>query len=364
MYKFFNLKHRVLAGLLLVSSMVIMPMATAQSTDELLPETSDKITDAKAESLARAEDPQAITPPKDSIPSNLLQLGMGEAFSKYAFLADKETRTLSVWENKNGVPVFLEAHPMDIGKKSGDKTVENDHRTPEGIYFPQKILEGSQLDYENYGVRAFPLDYPNFFDRRERKTGYGIWLHAIPPTKTLVRGSRGCVVVRNEIIQKLSDYIELEKTPVIITNEVKYLKVEDFKKQNEQVQNWLENWRQAWETKNIDAYISNYGEDFRSLGMKKPVWKRFKSELNEKYESISVRIINPIVLSKGDMLYVRFLQEYVSNKKQDFGAKTLYVKKRKDQYEIIGEEWAPATAEMLAQKEKFIDKNTSAKKAL
>lgn len=312
------------------------------------------------EANVTAQDPQAVTPPEGQVPANLIKLGRGQAFSKFALIADKATRTLSVWENKDGVPVFLEAHPMDIGKKEGNKTVQNDHRTPEGIYFPQTILEGQQLNYEEYGVRAFPLDYPNFFDQREKKTGYGIWLHAIPPSKTLMRGSRGCVVVRNDIIKKLSSFIELKKTPFIITDKVDYMAVNEFKEQKKMIEDWLEQWKNSWQNKDIENYITNYGEDFKSLGMKKSVWKRFKVELNEKYDSISVNIINPIILTKGDMYYVRFLQEYVSNKKQDFGAKTLFIKKRNGKLEIIGEEWRPASEEMLAQKDKFIEKKDKA----
>jgi len=31
-----------------------------------------------------------------------------------------------------------------------------------------------------YGDGAFPLNYPNDWDRRLRRNGHGIWLHGVP----------------------------------------------------------------------------------------------------------------------------------------------------------------------------------------
>ena len=112
------------------------------------------------------EDPIAVTPERGMVPSNLLGFGDGNGFSEYVFIADKEKRTLSVWKKNEKGPKFVEAHPMDIGRKQGDKMREGDLRTPEGIYFIQEHLHGPGLNFEEYGNRAFPLDYPNFFDRK------------------------------------------------------------------------------------------------------------------------------------------------------------------------------------------------------
>jgi len=70
------------------------------------------------------------------------------------------------------------------------------------------------LDPYKYGVHAFTTDYPNIFDLRKGKTGFGIWLHAIDESQTLERGSQGCVVVRNDTIKKLAQILRLEKHPL------------------------------------------------------------------------------------------------------------------------------------------------------
>ena len=150
------------------------------------------------------------------IPSSLIHLGNGAYFSDYGLVVNKKARVLTVWKNENGKIQKIKEYPSDIGKNAGVKVARDDAKTPEGIYFFQKMIEGRALDSSQYGKRAFTTNYPNLFDLREGKTGAGIWLHAIPETKTLQRGSRGCVVVRNESILDVSPFIQLHTTPFVI----------------------------------------------------------------------------------------------------------------------------------------------------
>lgn len=303
----------------------------------------------EAKTPANGPDPEAVRPADGLVPDNLVIMGDGTAFSQYAMIADKSKRTLTVWKNeKNGLQLVT-AVPMDIGKNGGNKTIRNDLKTPEGIYFPQTVLEGPGLDYNEYGVRAFPLDYPNFFDQRAKKTGSGIWLHAIPETKSLLRGSRGCVVVRNEIINQITPWITLKKTPVIIEDEVAYISPKELEKRRNDINAWLEKWRAAWETKNIEEYISMYADDFKSMRMKRDQWKAYKDGLNKKYSYISVKLSRPVFFTHNDEAILNFMQQYESDMKKDFGRKTLYLRLVGNEYKIIGEEWAPEDGGLIAR---------------
>ncbi|NJL26344.1 MAG: L,D-transpeptidase family protein, partial [Calothrix sp. SM1_5_4] len=158
-------------------------------------------------------DPIAVMPPEGMLPSALLSLSSEHGvFSQYAFLVDKDARTVTVWQNAADKPKLIGAWPTDIGRRNGDKLVQGDHRTPEGVYFFQTAMDGRKVDFSQYGARIFTLDYPNYFDRLEKKGGNGIWFHAIPDSKSLLRGSRGCVVVRNKVIEELAKYIDLKRT--------------------------------------------------------------------------------------------------------------------------------------------------------
>lgn len=289
-----------------------------------------------------AADPVAQTPPQGKLPAPLLALANNSgAFSQYAFLVDKKQRTLTVWQYHDNMIKLVSAWPTDIGQNDGDKRVEGDKRTPEGVYFFQTSMDGRKVSYDEYGVRIFTLDYPNYFDRLEKKTGNGIWFHAIPETKTLTRGSRGCVVVRNETIEHLASFIDLKRTPMVITNEVEYIEPAKWQELRNTYHQWIEDWRKAWTGKDLEGYLAWYGERFRSNGMNKERWRAYKKGLADRYKFIDVNLKDVQIFNQGPKIVFRFVQEYKSDQKEDYGTKILYALKAGDKYEIIGESWEP-----------------------
>lgn len=290
-------------------------------------------------------DPVAVIPQPGEFPHTLLSLTTDTgAFSKYAFLVDKSRRTLTVWQNEtNGKVKLVGAWPADIGRSEGDKLSEGDKKTPEGIYFFQNTMDGAKIDFNKYGVRIFTMDYPNYFDKLEKKTGTGIWLHAISDSQSLLRGSSGCVVVRNKVIEELGKYIELKKTPIVVVNKVDYLNEKQWEANKKMFSDWLESWRTTWMGKDLDKYMSQYSERFRGNGMNKNRWRAYKKALGERYKFIDVALKDVQIFNHGSKIVFRFLQEYKSDMKEDFGSKILYVSKNGDTYEIIGETWENAT---------------------
>ncbi len=288
-------------------------------------------------------DPVAQVPPSGLLPSPLLSLSsQNGVFSQYAFLVDKKLRTLTVWQNVDGKLKLVSASPADIGQKDGDKLVEGDKRTPEGVYFFQTTMDGKKLNYDNYGNRIFTLDYPNYFDRLEKKTGTGIWFHAIPDHKSLLRGSRGCVVVRNAVIDHLSQYIELKRTPMVIVDHVEYVDEKQWDTLRKTYFEWLETWRKSWMGKDLEAYLAYYSDRFRANGMNKSRWRKYKQRLAEQYKFIDVTLKDIQIYQQGPKVVFRFLQNYKSDVKEDFGSKILYVLRNGEgRHEIIGESWEP-----------------------
>lgn len=284
-------------------------------------------------------------PPEGKLPRALVAL---TGTSPYALLVDKSLRTLTVWKWTADKPVLVTAYPTDIGQKDGDKTAAGDKRTPEGVYFFQRIRQRSELDYNLYGIRAYETDYPNYFDRLENKTGTGIWLHAIPDTQSLLRGSKGCVVVRNNVIEALGSYITLKTTPMVVQSNVEYLPESEWKSEREKIFGWLDKWRAAWETKSIADYMQYYSDKFKSMGMNKEKWMRYKSALNGRYSFIKVHLLQIQAFKHRGKFMIRFLQQYESNQKQDFGEKTLYVQDSPSGLGIVGEEWSARSQSNLA----------------
>jgi murein L,D-transpeptidase YafK len=279
------------------------------------------------------------------LPEQLLQIADTKAFAKYVFLVDKSLRTLFLYEREDTKIKKVGEFPADIGKNDGNKTKENDHKTPEGIYFFQNVKKPPEIPFENYGKMAFTLDYPNIFDDRYKKSGSGIWLHSIPDTVPLTRGSRGCVVVRNEVIEKLTQYIQLKETPILIFDQVKFVAPTEHEKRKIEIHDFINGWRDAWQSKSIEAYIDFYDEGFKSLGYSKKRWKKYKENLIGKYEFIKVSFDQPFILIHNDQLIVKTLQKYQSDKHTDFGIKTIHALKLDGRYKIISEDWKEANPE-------------------
>ncbi len=277
----------------------------------------------------------------DSLPAPLLQISETEAFSKYVFLVDKNQRKLSVFERFGEKIRKVEEYPADIGKNGGNKTKRDDHKTPEGIYFLEQKLSQPKIPFSLYGELAFTTNYPNLFDQRQNKTGSGIWLHAIPDSVPLTRGSRGCVVVRNDVIKKLADYIKLRETPILIFDEVDYLSKEEHEKRRLSLNSFVENWRKAWENNDLEKYMSFYDQDFKAPGFNFQTWKNHKSNLKNKYQYTKIHLSQPYIVQHNEQLLVKTLQRYESDKHIDYGVKTIYALRNGDSYKIIREEWTP-----------------------
>ncbi|HVK61986.1 MAG TPA: L,D-transpeptidase family protein [Bdellovibrionales bacterium] len=321
---------------------------------------------AMSSSIAFADDAPAkpdAASQIDTVPAGLVQLPPNSRYySPFAFVVNKSARTLAVWHQTGKGLTRVAEFPADLGAGSGDKKFEGDKKTPEGIYFLLEMLEGNKIDFKLYGKRAFTTDYPNYFDRREGKTGSGIWLHSVPDNVPLTRGSRGCVVVRNDVIVGLDQYIRLGRTPILIQNSTETLTPPQATKLNAELATWLNNWKSAWEAKNIDAYISAYGDEFHSMdmNMNREQWKTYKTNLNSQYKTITVRLSKPAILADRDRVIVRFLQEYTSDQHADFGEKVLFVKRTGDQFKIVGEQWKRETSKIAREEiEATTDSTTS-----
>jgi murein L,D-transpeptidase YafK len=280
-------------------------------------------------------------------PLGLYQLTNHPNFSNYAFLVNKQDRMLTVYEGTGTTIKSIAQFPADIGKSGGNKTRRNDFKTPEGIYFLESKLTSPAIDFNLYGSLAFTTSYPNIFDKYENKTGSGIWLHAIPDTVPLTRGSKGCVVVRDEVIKKLSQFVKLEQTPILIFDEVKFVKEEEHKKHQQELNSFLADWKESWEKGTVDKYMTHYDPAFRGQKMNYDQWKTFKESLKKKYEYVKIEILNPSILENRNQVVIKALQKYTSDQHTDYGQKTLFAHKTKEGIKIIREDWAPLKEEVL-----------------
>jgi murein L,D-transpeptidase YafK len=99
-------------------------------------------------------------------------------------------------------------------------------------------------------------------------------------------------------------------------------------------------WKKAWESKDLQTYMTCYDHDFRARGMNRNAWKKYKGRLNRKYDSLDIDIADfKISGVSGNKAEVRFKQHYKADNYEDLGIKTLLLVKRGRHWKIKKETW-------------------------
>jgi murein L,D-transpeptidase YafK len=274
-------------------------------------------------------------------PIQIINLSSDERIATNALLADKAKRQLSLMDAESLSKGTIKVqYSIDIGKNTGEKKKRDDRRTPEGIYILQQKKMPPEIPFDTYGSMAFTTNYPNYFDKYENKTGSGIWLHSVPDTVPLTRGSRGCVVLRNNDIKKIESSILLNKTFLVIDNEVNWVSRAEYEKEKAFATSWFNQWRTTWEKQDLEAYINNYSDRFSSPPFNKTTWLAHKQKLKDRYSYVKVSVSEPNILQTRKQYIVQFVQSYESDQHKDIGIKTLYLLKEENGLKIQREDWA------------------------
>jgi len=263
-----------------------------------------------------------------------------DAQQKYALVVDTSRSTLFVYENANGEARYVTDFYVTIGKLGTDKVAEGDQRTPIGVYFVKAGLPKSQLA-DLYGNGAYPLSYPNEWDRRNQRTGSGIWLHGTPSDtySRPPRASNGCVVLANDDLNKLAPYLQAGITPIIITNRMDWSSEADQSERAALLQA-IEQWRMDWASLDTGAYLAHYAPGFSSGSMNYLSWARQKQLVNSAKSWIKVGLTNVSLFTypeRPDLVVVNFEQEYSSNNLSNRMQKRQYWIKQDHLWKIIYE---------------------------
>lgn len=154
----FKLAQLVKGDLLMAHAGVIDNFGSAANAPH------DKIDDLRDEARARLQRVLSQSDPRLR-PHFLWQM---DAQQKYALVVDTSHATLFVYENVDGEPRYVTDFYITIGKLGTEKFSSGDQRTPIGVYFVKAELPKKQLA-DMYGNGAYPLSYPNEWDRRNKR---------------------------------------------------------------------------------------------------------------------------------------------------------------------------------------------------
>ncbi|MGK5091395.1 L,D-transpeptidase family protein [Deltaproteobacteria bacterium TL4] len=230
------------------------------------------------------------------------------------------------------------------GKKEGDKIYEGDERTPQGVYWfsnvwtSKSLLEQYGKSAEIYGIGAFELNYPNYVDSFfYKKKGYGIWLHGTDKAQPIP--TRGCISTSNQDLLRISQYIEIGKTPIIVQEKIHYQSEAEVSEVAQNILTMIQTWRAAWESDDVEHYLSYYSKRFKTPKFRYRGWVAYKHQVNQLNNNRQIVLKYFSVLKSGDLYHVQFEQNFHSSRINDTGKKHLYVVKEEQGYKIISERW-------------------------
>jgi len=208
----------------------------------------------------------------EKIPDSIVSLSSG-----YVIVVDKQYQKIYIFHKNETFTKVFEAL-CSTGKNPGSKQVAGDARTPNGIFFVTKILL-TPGPPEVYGSMAFPLDYPTISDKRAGRDGNNIWIHGT--TKTLLpTQSKGCVVLYDSDLKRLANFIYFNKTPVIISESLKWVPQDHVSPSKNELERILTSWHKAFVEKDIKTIDSLYAQGSEIKGKR-------REDLNDKIKYLT-----------------------------------------------------------------------------
>lgn len=328
----FRLAHLIKGDLLLART---QPLKTFGQGG--LQVAGNKVADLREEAIARLRG-YKNRPPENYVPRYLLQLRNDQ---KHAVVVDTQKSRLYLYQNDNGTPRFVADYYVSQGKLGAEKMREGDQRTPIGVYHVTANLPRKKLT-DFYGAGAFPISYPNDWDRRMGRNGHGIWLHGTP-SDTFSRppkASDGCVVLSNQDLRALAENLQVGLTPVIISNSIEWLSLDDWQSERKALLDMIESWRRDWESRDIDRYASHYSRSFSADGLDHQRWIEQKRKVNAGKTWIKVHVGNISMFrnpGKEEYVVVTFEQDYRSSNLNNTMTKRQYWIKEDGRWKIIHE---------------------------
>jgi murein L,D-transpeptidase YafK len=318
----FKLAYLVRGDLLMAQAKYLQSFGSADNNP------TEAINDLQDEARARIER-YLSKQVKDKQPNLLLAPNEQQ---KYLIVVDTSKSRLYLYRNEAAQLKYVADYYITVGKNGVIKQVEGDKRTPIGVYFARAKLNKPLPDL--YGEGAYPLNYPNEWDKENKKGGSGIWLHGTPSHtySRPPRASDGCVVLSNQDLKSLEPFLQSGKTPVVIVNNLEWLdnKSNSHVTQKKELSSAIDEWLNDWRAQNTEQYLSHYSKDFSSDGINFQKWAEHKQRVQASKPNVEISVSDISMFSYPDSEKKLVLVDFV----QDYKSATLKNRMQKRQYWI------------------------------
>jgi murein L,D-transpeptidase YafK len=327
----FRLGHLIRGDLLMARSSMLTTIGNARNAPE------DRLSDLRDEAVARIR-AYRDKPPVDRVPRYLLQL---PASQRHAVVVDTRRSRLYLYENIAGRPHFVADYYVSHGRLGIEKMREGDKKTPLGVYQVTGFLPPERLT-DFYGAGALPINYPNAWDRRLGRKGHGIWLHGTPPDtfSRPPRASDGCVVLANTDFVALNNHLQGAPVPVIISDSVEWLTLDDWETERSEFDRALEQWRTDWESRDVERFLSHYSPHFTAGKKNFSAFSAQERTANASRKWLKVGVDRHSAFrtpGHDDLVVVTFEQDYQSDNQSNRMLKQQYWQKEDGRWRIVFE---------------------------
>ena len=318
----FKLAYLVRGDLLMAQSKNLQSFGSADSNQ------TEAIQDLQDEARARIER-YLSKQVKEKQPNLLLA---PNAQQKHLIVVDTSKSRLYLYSNEAEQLKYVADYYITVGKNGVIKQAEGDKRTPIGVYFARSKLKQPLPDL--YGEGAYPLNYPNEWDKENNRKGSGIWLHGTPSNtySRPPRASDGCVVLSNHDLKALQPYLQTGKTPVVIVNNLEWLDStsSNTEARKNELSAAINKWLNDWRAQDTEQYLSHYSKDFSSDGINFQKWAEHKQRVQASKPNVEISVSDISMFSYPDSEKQLVLVDFV----QDFKSQTLKNTMQKRQYWI------------------------------
>lgn len=330
-YPTFRLGHLIRGDLLLMQTRPVKMLGAVSGPE-------DKLRNLRDEAMVRLKSLRE-RPDADMLPRQVLQLREDQ---KHVLLVDAKRSRLYVYANRGGQLKFVTDYYISQGKLGVNKLKEGDQKTPLGIYYITSHLPGARLP-DFYGTGALPINYPNEWDKVNGRSGSGIWLHGTP-SDSFSRpplSSDGCVVLTNPDLHKLTNSIEVGKTPVVISESIDFVNKTKWENNRHLATRLVDGWKRDLESLNPQRVVENYSRKFKSeRGEDVKTWlaKHQQSLAGVRRLSVTLRDATHFFYpDREDMIVSTFTQESTFGKSKTSIRKRQYWAREGAHWKIVYE---------------------------
>ncbi|MHB8167188.1 MAG: L,D-transpeptidase Cds6 family protein, partial [Sulfuricella sp.] len=139
---------------------------------------------------------------------------------------------------------------------------------------------------------------------------------------------------------RLAKDLQVGLTPVIISDQVKWVDAKKLAAQRNLLDQRVENWRRDWESMNTSKYLQHYSRNFRAPGQNYHSWEEQKRQVNASKTWIKIKLSNISIFNypgNENLMVITFDQDYSSNNLKNQMRKRQYWKFDSNEWKIVYE---------------------------